>query len=159
MKKLALLVTIFCSLKAGAQQIPACNASDIIKRASSADTVYVINFWATWCIPCVQELPEFNDLNTHYKDKPVKIVLVSLDFKEDYPRKLASFVERKRLLPEVLWLSDTDPNKFIPKIEPDWQGSIPATLIIQPGKYRKFIEGQISAAQVSGLIDNVMAGK
>jgi len=159
MKKLILLLVIFFSVRAGAQQILAYNASDIIKRASSADTVYIINFWATWCMPCVQELPEFNDLTAHYKGKPVKVLLVSLDFKEDYPRKLASFVERKRMLPEVAWLSDTDPNIFIPKIEPDWQGSIPATLIIQPGKYRKFIEGQISAAQVSGLVDNLLSGK
>ena len=158
-KVLLLLAIVLCACKLQAQQIPAWSAGDIMARVSSPDTVYVFNFWATWCIPCVQELPEFNGLQDRYHDKPVKIILVSLDFKEDYPQKLASFAERKRLKPQVAWLSDTDPNVFIPKIEQSWEGSIPATLIIRPGSYRKFIEGQITTAQVAGLIDGAASGK
>ena len=158
-RSLLLLLTIFFACAAQAQQIQSCTSESILRKAASPDTVYVINFWATWCIPCVQELPEFNALNREFGAKPVKIFLVSLDFKEDYPFKLAAFVERKRLTPEVLWLSETDPNIFIPKIEESWEGSIPATLIIQPGHFRKFIEGQISAEQVSKIIQGQLNNK
>lgn len=138
-------------------QIPAYTANDIIHRASSKDTVYIINFWATWCAPCVAELPEFNALQNRYANMPVKVLLVSLDFKGDNTFKLARFLEMKKIKPEVVWLSDTDPNVFIPKIDNSWEGSIPATIIVHPGKqFKKFIEGSITEKQVSKIVDHVM---
>ncbi len=151
------LAIIGISLRGNAQEIKAMNSADIMKFAASADTVYIINFWATWCAPCVQELPEFNDLDKHYAGKPVKILMVSLDFKDAFPYKLQGFVTRKRLSPQVAWLSETDPNIFIPKIEEAWEGSIPATLVIRPGRGRKFIEGQVTTGQVMKIVDG-MAG-
>ena len=79
MKKLTLLLTIFFSIKAGAQQIPAYNASDIINRASSADTVYIINFWATWCIPCVQELPELAQFQREFRAQGWQVLGLAVD--------------------------------------------------------------------------------
>lgn len=160
MKKAFLLLTVLSfSFCAKAQQIRALSADELIKYTSSKDTLYIINFWATWCLPCVQELPEFNALNKRYLNRNVKVILVSMDFKEDYPYKLARFIERKRLTPEVVWLSDTNPNEFIPKIDSRWEGSIPATVIVHPGKgYKKFIEGQVDEMQVSSIIDKVLAG-
>lgn len=122
----------------------------------SKDTVYVINFWATWCPPCVQELPDFNELAETYKGQSVKILMVSLDFPDSYPIKLQTFLDRKKMIPEVVWLSDTDPNRYIPKIEPKWEGSIPATLIVWPDRYRKFIEGQTSFQEVSGILNTLL---
>ena len=139
-------------------QIAAYSADDIIHRASSKDTVYIINFWATWCAPCVGELPEFNLLESKYDKKQVKVLLVSLDFKGDNTYKLASFLQRKNITSEVVWLSDTDPNKFIPKIDNSWEGSIPATVIVAPGKnFKTFIEGTITEQQVSKIVDKVMS--
>ncbi len=106
---------------------------------------------------CVQELPEFNAIETRYAGKPVKVLLVSLDFKEDRTYKLQSFLSRKHITSEVVWLSDTDPNVFIPKIESSWQGSIPATVIVQPGKqFKKFIEGQITEQEVGAIVDRAL---
>jgi thiol-disulfide isomerase/thioredoxin len=158
MKKLLnSLAALIISLSANAQHIPACSAQDIVRRCSSTDTLYIINFWATWCPPCVAELPEFNALQRHYAGKPVKILLVSLDFKEDYPLKLERFIERKKLLPPVAWLSDTDPNVFIPVIEKSWEGSIPATVIVHTGRqFKKFIEGSITEQQVAAIADRVL---
>lgn len=145
------------TLTGKAQHIPAYSINDVIHRSSSKDTLYIINFWATWCAPCVAELPEFNRLATRYEGKPVKILLASLDFKEDHTFKLERFVERKKLIPEVVWLSDTDPNIFIPKVDDSWQGSIPATVIVHPGKHlKKFIEGSITAEQIAGIADKVL---
>ena len=158
MRNILLLFCLFCiSSAAVAQQIPAYNAEDIIAHTSSKDTVYIINFWATWCSPCVHELPEFNKLFEFYKGNPVKVLLISLDFKEDYPARLTSFVQRKGLEPQVAWLSDTDPNKFIPKIDNSWQGSIPATLIVQPGKqFKKFMEGTITEKEIRKIVSPLL---
>jgi thiol-disulfide isomerase/thioredoxin len=158
MKKFFFILSIFIApVIAKAQQIPAYSADDIISHTSGKDTLYIINFWATWCAPCVAELPEFNKLYNRYAGMPVKILLVSLDFKESYPDKLARFIERKKLKPQVAWMSDTDPNTFIPKIDNSWQGSIPATVIVAPGKqFKKFIEGSITAREVAQIADGVL---
>ena len=153
---LTLSLTSF-SLVVNAQQIPAYNSADLIARTSGKDTVYIINFWATWCAPCVHELPEFDKLAENYKGKPVKIILVSLDFKEDYPAKLAGFIKRKGLLPEVVWLSETDPNEFIPKIDNSWQGSIPATMVVQPRRhFKQFMEGMTTEKKIRKLVDPLL---
>ncbi len=157
--KRSLLIIAICALSQAlyAQRIAAYSADDIVHRASSKDTLYIINFWATWCAPCVQELPEFNALKEHYAQAPVKVLLVSLDFKEDHTFKLENFVSRKHITPEVVWLSDTNPNVFIPKIDNSWEGSIPATVIVHPGKqFKKFIEGSITAEQVGSIADKVL---
>jgi thiol-disulfide isomerase/thioredoxin len=159
MKKLVFaLAMLFFSRSGTAQNIPAYSAEEIIAHTSAKDTVYIVNFWATWCVPCVQELPEFNALYERYSGMPVKILMVSLDFKEDYPYKLARFLERKKLKPNVAWLSDTDPNVFIPKIDNSWEGSIPATVVVAPGKgYKKFIEGSVTERQISSIVDKILS--
>jgi len=101
------------------------------------DNVYVINFWATWCAPCVKELPYFEKL--HQENKNVKVILVSIDSRKDFEKKLLPFIERKKITANVVMLSDIDYNTWLPKIDKDWSGSIPATLIIS-GKKRSFAE-------------------
>ncbi|MFI5196872.1 MAG: TlpA family protein disulfide reductase [Chitinophagales bacterium] len=158
MKKLLFLITILTLSLTAQAQIPAYSAEEIIHYTSSKDTLYIINFWATWCGPCVAELSEFNALKARYADAPVKVLMVSLDFKENYPYKLARFLERKKVMPEVVWLSDTDPNVFIPKIDNSWQGSIPATVIVHPGKqFKQFIEGSVTERQIRKIADKVLA--
>ena len=151
------LFLVFLSNCTSAQDIPAYSADELIHYTSSKDTLYIINFWATWCAPCVHELPEFDALKKRYEGMPVKVLMVSLDFKEDYPYKLSVFLKRKNLTPEVVWLSDTDPNVFIPKIDNSWQGSIPATVIVAPGKqFKQFIEGTVTEKQIGKIVYNVI---
>ncbi|MEZ5015505.1 MAG: TlpA family protein disulfide reductase [Flavipsychrobacter sp.] len=160
MRKLTLLVFIlFCGIGAPAQNIASYKAEDLTKRIkSNNDTFYVVNFWATWCAPCVKELPEFSALQKHYKNKPVKVILVSLDFPDAYPKKIEKFINKKKLDLEVVWLNETNANKFIPKIEQSWQGSIPATLLKYPkNRYKKFFEGVITKKQLQILIDKQLA--
>ena len=113
-----------------AQKIKSYTAADLVQRTANPDTIYIVNFWATWCIPCVKELPSFNMVHDLYKDKPVKVLLVSFDFKEQYPAKLEAWVNKKKLHPEVVWFNETNPNEYIPKIAPEWEGGLPATLFI-----------------------------
>ena len=97
-------------------------------------------------------------LEKQYASQTVKVLLVSLDFKEAYPKKIASFVKKKKLEMEVVWLNESNANEFIPKIEPRWEGSIPATLIIYPKKdYKNFFEGMITSKQISTVIDRQLA--
>jgi thiol-disulfide isomerase/thioredoxin len=99
---------------------------------SDKNTTYVVNFWATWCAPCVKELPHFEKLNS--ENKSVKVVLVSLDFKNQYESKLLPFLKAKKINSEVVFLTDKDYNTWLPTVDKDWSGSIPATLIIKNGK-------------------------
>ena len=95
------------------------------------DTTYVVNFWATWCKPCIKELPYFEELGRTYAEQKVKVVLVSLDFPENLQTKVIPFIEKHRLASEVILLDDTDANTWIPKVSEKWEGSIPATLFFK----------------------------
>lgn len=100
---------------------------------------YVINFWATWCAPCVKELPAFEKLQAAYKSKNVEVILVSLDFPTQVESHLIPFIEKKKLQSKVVLLDDPDQNTWIPKINNNWSGAIPATLIYNE-KERSFYE-------------------
>lgn len=108
------------------------------------DTTYIINFWATWCKPCVEELPYFEQLHNAIQGKKAKIILVSLDFKKDVKTKLLSFVEKRGLKPQVIALTDSGYANWIDKVDPTWGGSIPATIIYNQ-RARKFVEQQFSS--------------
>ena len=102
------------------------------------DTTYVVNFWATWCAPCIKELPYFERLNSEYHQE-VSVVLVSLDFPKNYESNLQPFIKEKELQSKVLVLNDPDSNSWIPKVDESWSGAIPATLIFNKYK-RQFYE-------------------
>ena len=101
------------------------------------ENVYVINFWATWCAPCIKELPYFEKLNA--ENKNVKVILVSLDSKKDLDKKLIPFIEKRKLKSKVLLLADKDYNSWLSKVDADWSGAIPATLLLN-GKKKQFAE-------------------
>ncbi|WP_100616222.1 TlpA disulfide reductase family protein [Confluentibacter citreus] len=93
------------------------------------DKVYVVNFWATWCAPCVKEMPYFEKLNQEYKEDNVEVLFVSLDFPHLYESKLKPFIKDKNIKSKVVALNDVDMNTWIPKVNEKWSGSIPATII------------------------------
>jgi len=102
------------------------------------DKVYIVNFWATWCAPCVKELPYFEKINKEYHDKNVEVILVSLDFPHLYESKLKPFIVEHDIKSKVIALDDVDMNTWIPIVNPDWSGSIPATLIYKNDKSKFF---------------------
>lgn len=93
------------------------------------DTTYVINFWATWCKPCVEELPYFEQLHTELANDKVKVLLISLDFAKDVDTKLLNFVNTRQLQPDVIALTDGKYGDWIDKVSPEWSGAIPVTYI------------------------------
>ena len=92
----------------------------------------VINFWATWCAPCVKELPYFEEL--HQKNQNIKIVTVSLDFDKQVESKLKPFLKKKNYSFVATYMADKNFNNWISKVDENWSGSIPATWIINENK-------------------------
>lgn len=119
---------------------------------SESDQVKVINFWATWCAPCVKELPLFQQLHEDRKD--VKVTLVSMDLDLDpNPEKVYKFIVRKNISADVVILDEQNPNAWIDKIEKEWSGALPATLVIntKTGK-KKFVERELHEGELEKLI-------
>lgn len=119
----------FCQEVAGIYR-----TQDLLKRISHPDTLYVVNFWATWCKPCIEELPSFDSLQAAHTQRPLKILLVSLDFKEDMETRVNPFLKRKKILAECVLLDETNGNDFIDLIHTGWSGAIPATLFVRDRK-------------------------
>ena len=113
--------------------------NELVNRINNKDTTYVINFWATWCKPCVAELPSFDSLS---KISNVKILLVSLDFKEDIEKKVNPFLAKNKITMECVVLDEINGNDFIDKIDKSWSGAIPATLF-KRNCNRYFVEKKI----------------
>jgi thiol-disulfide isomerase/thioredoxin len=156
MNKLFLLLLLSISLSAGAQQAEVIKLGQLQALIESkTDNIKIINFWATWCAPCVKEMPLFEKLGQDRSD--VKVTFVSLDLDLDpNPEKVHKFIARKKLQSQVLILDESNPNSWIDKIERGWSGTIPATLIIN-GKtgQRKFIEKELHDGDLEMLIAEV----
>jgi thiol-disulfide isomerase/thioredoxin len=93
------------------------------------DTLYLVNFWATWCAPCIKELPVIKQVEEKYKDRKFKVLLVSLDFEKELKSRLEPFVKTKNITSKVFLLNDPNQNKWIDKVDPKWSGELPFTLI------------------------------
>lgn len=119
---------------------------------NSNDTTYLINFWATWCGPCVKELPYFEEINERYKGEKFQTLLVSLDLERQIESKLIPFLNKKEIKSKVLLLLDGKPNKWIDRVDPSWSGAIPIT-IVRKGDYYAFFEKEFHSEQE--LIDIV----
>lgn len=117
------------------------------------DTLYVLNFWATWCRPCVAELPYFEKINAEYADQKVKVILVSLDFSENLETMVIPFLDKRNIKSQVILLEESDPNSWIDKVSTDWSGAIPATIFIRNNK-SKFHEGDYSYDALKAEIDS-----
>jgi thiol-disulfide isomerase/thioredoxin len=112
---------------------------------SNTDTTYIVNFWATWCGPCVEELPYFEQLNRSFASQKIRIVLVSMDFVQEKDRRVVPFVERMKLQNTVWLLNEPDANSWIDRVDPSWTGALPATLLLNAKlKKRAFYEKSLN---------------
>lgn len=140
-----LIIVLFCfTTSAFSQSIQVVDFNKLEKRLSTkSDTVFVVNFWATWCKPCVEELPDFFKLEQELKNQKFKLLLVSLDFTSHIEQRVIPFIKRNNINTEVVLLDDPDANTWINKVNPKWDGSIPITLIFNKNS-NKFIGNAIN---------------
>ena len=147
-------ITLLLTCNASTPQAVKVVKFDALEHLMNSDEekIEVINFWATWCKPCIKELPFFQELQNQMNER-VNVTLISLDFVDVLNSKVIPFVEKKKLTPDVLLLDEIDYNSWIDKVDPSWSGAIPATLIInhQTGK-RKFHEGELAEGDLEVLI-------
>ncbi len=117
------------------------------------DSIYVINFWATWCAPCVKELPYFEDLHREYATSKVKVLLVSMDFPNQVSKRLIPFLEKNDIQSHVILLDAPDPNSWIDRVSPQWSGTIPATVITYPREnYYELFEKEFHAGALENIV-------
>lgn len=121
------------------------------KRAD--DTLYVVNFWATWCKPCVAEMPYFEKAHTAFNGQKVKVIFVSLNSSKELS-KVEKFVAEKNVGPQCLLLDAGNPNDWIDKIEKKWSGTIPATIMYKGGKKVFFREGEFVDGELEPIIQS-----
>jgi thiol-disulfide isomerase/thioredoxin len=142
MYKLLLVVTVFfLAQRVSAQVIRSVKITDLEKTIAESKTPLIVNFWATYCKPCVEEIPFFQEEVKKQKASGVQLLLVSLDLKSYFPQKIKSFAASRKFTAPILWLNETNADYFCPKVDPKWSGVLPATLFINNNTgYRKFYE-------------------
>ena len=158
LENILVLLFLFCSNEVSGQKVEVIKFPELQEIINNKDaSVKVINFWATWCKPCIEELPYFEDVHATYGEQGIEVVLVSMDFVEDLDMKVKLFVEKKQLQSTLYLLDETDYNKIIDKIDTSWSGAIPATLIVDNRKNKKdFYERQFKKGELSQIIKTLI---
>lgn len=118
------------------------------------DSIYIYNFWATWCKPCIEEMPFFERILDKQNEAPIGLTYVSLDMPTMWQKQLVPFVQQKNLKGKVVILDDPNMNNWIPRVNEKWGGGIPATLIYKQ-QHRVFREGGYTYEELSQIIDSI----
>jgi thiol-disulfide isomerase/thioredoxin len=142
---IVLVIITFLSINVFSQKIALVNFETLNASVhKDNDTLYILNFWATWCKPCIEELPAFEKINEEFKDHPVSMTLVNLDFHSKVESSVKPFLLRKEIKSVVVHITDSDPNEWINRIDERWSGAIPATVVFKNTKTIFFKEGSMS---------------
>lgn len=140
----AAFITIFI-FAYSQNNIAVINAKELQERLTlENDTIYVINFWATWCPPCMSEMPIFMEFGVLNKDVKMKMLLISFDYTDKINERIIPFIENFDITEEVV-VFDTPPGvEWMEYVYPNYTGSIPATLIYKNNKH-VFHDGEITS--------------
>lgn len=151
-----LVLALSFSFAARAQAPERITARELSKQIQArGERIRIYNFWATWCAPCVKEMPFFEEFSRANPD--IDLVFVSLDLQLDPdPAKVSRFISRRKLTGQVILLDEGDPNSWIDLIEKQWSGALPATLVVNPvnGK-RVFEQREFRVGELEAFVDRV----
>ncbi len=157
MRKALLFIALLSSIGVAGQEIEDKDFNSFYKDiVSGSNGIVIVNFWATWCKPCIEELPVFERINSESDSLSLKVVLLNLDFNSKYKNSVSEFLQKRKLLSRVIHLNDTDPNKWIDKVDKQWSGAIPSTVIFKDGNKIYFKEGQVTYEELNAEIKKVI---
>ena len=159
-KLILILLSVFSITTANAQEIKKWKVQDLEAAIKNADKPTIINFWATFCKPCIEELPYFQETAKKYDSAGVQLILVSLDLPQAYPKKISAFAAKNKIKAPIVFLDETNADLFCPRVDPNWSGAIPASLFINNKTgYKKFFEDRLSKEQVEKEIISMINSK
>jgi thiol-disulfide isomerase/thioredoxin len=150
-----LCMAAFCSFRQAGTPIDILTLTQLQDQTlgKNNDTLYVVNYWATWCMPCVHEMPFFEEAAKTFAAKKVKVLYVSLNAEKEY-QQVVKFTQAHHILNRVVLLNAGNPNVWIDQVEPSWGGSIPATLMYKKGKKVFFKEGSFTQEEIIASIND-----
>jgi thiol-disulfide isomerase/thioredoxin len=160
MRKLIILFLFGLSAARAQAPVPVqkVRITDLQDYIAHSDHPLIVNFWATFCVPCNKEIPYFQSAVARYKDQRVELILVSLDLPDYYPGKISDFARKQGYSAKILWLNETDADYFCPKVDPRWSGGIPSSLFVDNRThYRRFFDRQLTEPQVDLEIKKMIA--
>ena len=132
----AFIILLFVSAALYAQEIKPISLNTLKQRFEKGkDTIYVINFWATWCAPCIQEMPYFENLQQNYKSQPLKVIFLSMDFKSQLESRVKPLIKKMSIRNESFLAEKKNDQEFIEQVSKDWEGAIPGTLFVNLNKH------------------------
>ena len=157
----AFLIIAFLIVATGLEaQIKAIKISDLEKTIKESTSPMIINFWATYCVPCIEEIPYFQEIAKKYQSKGVSLLLVSLDLRTAYPTKIDAMAKRLKLTAPIAWLNETNADYFCPRVDSSWSGGLPASLFVSNVTgYRKFYEDEVSKEKLEKEIQAMLQSK
>lgn len=157
MKYLSVLLLFFLlsDFQVAGQNVAKIDSDDLLEiLGRKNDTTYVVNFWATWCSPCVKEIGFFEELYQESQAKNIEVFLVSLDFPDRADKQLLPFLREKYIEAPVLLMTDLDYNSWIDQVDPGWSGAIPATLIYNRS-VRIFLEQELTRDELFSYVNQI----
>jgi thiol-disulfide isomerase/thioredoxin len=152
-----IFVVILITKTGFAQKVQKVSIKQVDSIISNSTTPLVVNFWATFCLPCIEEMPHFNKASKEYSKQGVTFLLVSVDVDSEYPDGITSFLKKKKIAIPSVWLNETDPNYYMPFIHKDWQGTVPVTLFVNNAKgIKKFMANKLSKKELEQHIKDIL---
>lgn len=156
MHKTILSLLLFLSLHSSAQEVKSINSEGLQRFIQECDHPVVVAFWATWCKPCLNEIPWLQEAVRKDSTGAIELVLVSMDLPTSYPKKLQQFIANKGYKATLFWLSYPVPGSFFDAIHARWDGAMPSSLWINNAiGYRNFYGRQLTPLQIEKEIKSL----
>ena len=128
------MVLLILSIFLITQKVDLVNLPQLQSRVQqNNDTLYVVNFWATWCKPCIEEMPYFESAQQRFNTSKVKVIFVSLNSAKELS-SVQKFIAQKNIQSETHLLQAGNPNVWLNQIDSTWSGAIPASVFYKNGK-------------------------